>query len=393
MVLVDILSSPFCWGSVVVLALGHFLYQLYIYKRSQSYQQLPVTKQPKDRKNGTWVPMDVSFPKPKPYPNWSITGTKPLPYRPFKHNYFVTMGIRSLDLESWIELDSDWPKYHDRKLARLEQPNAKDLYGVDPVAKEGLQETLEMLLEYLPARYPTLFRRTAVGIDNIHTGEHFDISKDEPVIIITKLLQDDFAIMIEGEDGQYYLKAGSILLAGFWRLKDKLHMPLYKIHTSGEVPHYEAKMQTPMDRFFKRLTPDKSVVRNNYFIQTDEDVAWSHAIGPENSDNIGWFTAENASDPEKLMFRSERQSVRRLPRSGAILFTIRTYFLPVAEIAEEPHVPRRLLNGIKAWDSSVAGYKGLEKYGDVLIPYLEQKAEEQEKNGYLPEKEVANYPY
>lgn len=349
------------------------------------------------REAGTWTPVDIKFPAPPAYEDWSLTETKPLPYRPFKHNYFVTMGIRSFNYDDWIELDSDWLKFHNRKLERLQEPNREDFYGVDPVAEEAALEALELFVDYLPARYPTLFKRTAVGIDIIPTGESFDTTsrplKENPMVIVAKLIQDDIAIMIEGKDGQYYLKAGAVMLAGFWRLKDKLHMPLYKIHTSGEVPEYEEKLQTSMDRFFTKLQPEKGVVRNNYFIQTDDDVAWSHAIGPEDSDEIGWNTAQNATDAEKLMFRSERQSVRRLPRSGGIIFTVRTYFLPIKDIAEEPYIPRRLLNGIKAWNPTVSGYKGLEKYGDCLIPFLEQKAEEQEAAGLLPESEKPNYPY
>lgn len=351
----------------------------------------------KNRAPGTWTPIEMTFPKPDPFPEWSLTDTKPLPYRPFKHNYFVTMGIRSLNFKEWIELDNDWMKFHKRKQERMAQENAEELWAVDPRAEDAAYETLELMVDFLPARYPTLFERTDTGIRIIPTDEVYETTARptpvNPMVIVANLIQDDVAIMIEGDDGQYYLRAGSILLAGFWRLKDKIHMPLYKIHTEGEVPEYKEKLQTPMDRFFTKLTPEKGVCRNNYFIQTDDDVAWSHAIGPEDSDEIGWYTAQSATDPEKLMFRSERQSLRRLPRSGGILFTIRTYFLPVKQIVQEPYVPRRLLNGIKAWNPTVQGYKGLEKYGDCLIPYLEAKAEEQEAKGFLPEDEKANYPF
>jgi hypothetical protein len=33
-----------------------------------------------------------------------------------------------------------------------------------------------------------------------------------------------------------------------------------------------------------------------------------------------------------------RQTLRRLPRSGAILFTIRTYFEPMTKLAQEPYI-------------------------------------------------------
>lgn len=42
--------------------------------------------------------------------------------------------------------------------------------------------------------------------------------------------------MIEGEDGQYYFQAGAICVAGFWRMEDKIGLPLDAIHTNGNVP-------------------------------------------------------------------------------------------------------------------------------------------------------------
>lgn len=37
---------------------------------------------------------------------------------------------------------------------------------------------------------------------------------------------------------------------------------------------------------------------------------------------------------EKVMYRVERQALRRLPKSNAIVFTIRTYQRPLKEVAK-----------------------------------------------------------
>ena len=42
--------------------------------------------------------------------------------------------------------------------------------------------------------------------------------------------------MVEGKDGRYYFQAGAICTAGFWRLKDKIGLPLEEIHLRGNVP-------------------------------------------------------------------------------------------------------------------------------------------------------------
>jgi alpha-1,2-mannosyltransferase len=81
--------------------------------------------------------------------------------------------------------------------------------------------------------------------------------------------------------------------------------------------------------FFRRIKPEAPVLRNNYFIQVDDNLAWSESIGSEDSDGIGWFTAvcawefnsrllhlltmrqEKNKAIESHWFRSERQSLRR----------------------------------------------------------------------------------
>ena len=114
--------------------------------------------------------------------------------------------------------------------------------------------------------------RTETGIENLLTGENFNTEerplKEDPMQICARLVQDDLAIMIEKEDGQYYLLAGAILLAGFWRLEDKLGMGLSEIHTSGDVPGFKEKLERGMLNFFRRVMPDKPVVRVRFLIVT-----------------------------------------------------------------------------------------------------------------------------
>ena len=236
-------------------------------------------------------------------------------------------------------------------------------------------------------------------MNNLFTGECFNIVQqpliEDPMQMAGRMVQDDLAIMFEKEDGQYYLLAGSILLAGFWRLEDKFGMPLSEIHTSGDVPGFKAKLEKGMMSFFRRVQPNGPVLRNNYFIQVDDDLAWSRSIGPEDSEGIGWFTAEKNKAIEHHMFRSERQSLRRLPRTGGVVFTIRTYFHPIIEIAEQPYVPGRLASAIRSWGDDVSRYKGKEKYGEVLLEYLDRKHQEQLKGGLEldQEDEAHSYPF
>jgi len=161
------------------------------------------------------------------------------------------------------------------------------------------------------------------------------------------------------------------------------------------VPGYHDKLRKGMNNFFRRIKPEAPVKRNNYFLQVDEDLAWSYSIGSEDAGEPSWDTAAANRAIEHHYFRSECQSLRRLPRSGGVLFTIRTYFHPITDIAQEDYVPGRLASSIRAWGDDVSKYKGKAKYGDVLLNYLDKKHEEQVANGLdlSREDECRAYPY
>lgn len=352
-----------------------------------------------DRPLGLWPPQDFRRPPASPYPDWDIHKTDPLPYRPFKHGpYYITMGLRTMKWDEWIELDNQFLKFHADKAQRIKERGAK-CCKTAPEAFDGAVELIEEFCDYLPERYPSLFRKTPVGMDNLYTGESFNIVErplaEDPMQMAARMVQDDLAVMFEKPDGQYYLLAGAILLAGFWRLEDKFGMPLSEIHTSGDVPGFKEKLEKGMMNFFRRVQPNAPVLRNNYFFQVDDNLAWSTSIGSEDQKGGGWFTAEKDKPIQHHWFRSERQSLRRLPRSGGVVFTIRTYFHPIIEIANQPYVPGRLASAVRSWGDDVAKYKGRAMYQDVLLKYLDEKHREQVDGGLdlTREEEVVRYPY
>ena len=85
----------------------------------------------------------------------------------------------------------------------------------------------------------------------------------------------------------------------------------------------------------------------------------------------------------------------RLPRSGGIVFTIRTYFHRVTDICREPYVPGRLSSAMRSWGNDVSHYKGKAQYADVVLGYLDAMHQKQIEDGLDLEKEdeVRAYPY
>ena len=81
------------------------------------------------------------------------------------------------------------------------------------------------------------------------------------------------------------------------------------------------------------------------------------------------MTAENAG--ERLIIRSERETLTRLPKTQAILFTIRTYRRPLSDLEAHPEQALRLADAIRALPEDTRAYKGLEGVGQAALSYLD----------------------
>ncbi|KAF4305565.1 hypothetical protein GTA08_BOTSDO06176 [Botryosphaeria dothidea] len=339
-------------------------------------------------------------PLPLPFNDASPTTSAPHPYRPFQHGpNHITMGIRKLDWNDWIEMDANFLPYHATKVAELEKDLPAHVQCADDErTRDACYETLEELVRFLTHRYPKVFWLDGGRLGNEATGEVFSWpagSPTEALVVAAKLVQDDVILMVERDDGQFHLDAGAVCLPGFWRLREKFGLSLDELHFEAGVPHYEQKLRKSMNRFFKSMTPEKAVTRNNFFIQIDDGLHWSHRMGDQNGDEVAsWATADSADlKLEEIYFRSERQTLRRLPRSGALMFTVRTYFEPVTVIAKEPHVPGRLAEAIRQWDETVSVYKGKKHWEHLLLPYLDEQHRLQVENDVLQEHVEREFPY
>lgn len=106
----------------------------------------PVSKfKAPERAPGKWEPVAFKRPAAAPYPEWDIHTTDPIPYRPFRHGpYYITMGLRSMDWDEWIELDNRFPEYHAIKKQRIEERGDKCCMTA-PEAYDAAIELLEEL--------------------------------------------------------------------------------------------------------------------------------------------------------------------------------------------------------------------------------------------------------
>ncbi|MGE0826326.1 MAG: DUF3445 domain-containing protein [Candidatus Binatia bacterium] len=290
-------------------------------------------------------------------------------YDPYKTGRFrLAMGLLPLDFHDWIEPDERMAVELAEK-ARLLAGWHSDVFATLPAAAAGSAEVLELLAAHLPSRFPTLYRREGRTLQNLVTSESWNLDQTELHLLdlAGRLVQEDLCLMQEESRTKTYLLVGaSLCFPTRWRLAEKIGRPLNIIH--APIPGYEEQLASTMDRFFVRLKEDKPVWRVNWGLI--DDPALFQPTGHGRQGHNPNITVENAG--EKLWLRMERQTLRRLPRTRDILFTIRVYVRPLQELVARPERAAELAATIRTMPEPMRLYKSLPPFLEAVLGWLDR---------------------
>jgi hypothetical protein len=169
----------------------------------------------------------------------------------------------------------------------------------------------------------------------------------------------------EGEE-VYRLLGAAVAWPSDWHPAEKIGLPLRALH--APIAGYEEQLATGVDRFMETLRPGPIYGRCNWFIAATGERRWLPDRPP--AEAFAHVTPDNAAST--LFVRSERQTLRRLPQTGAILFAIGIYVetlgsLSPANIAMLGRAVQHLLNG-------EGDRRGAPAYADSLIAFAERNA-------------------
>ncbi len=153
------------------------------------------------------------------------------------------------------------------------------------------------------------------------------------------------------------LVAGLVCTPSYWRLPSRLGRPIGAIH--APVPGLNEALGARIDDFFERLPAGRVFARSNWFVHGSRLLA-----------QFAEEDREPLDAPERLWLRCEWQTLRRLPASGAILFTIQALTAPATLLAERPALGRRLIAAAEALPRAVRRLRRVDDYLPVLRALL-----------------------
>lgn len=257
------------------------------------------------------------------------------------------VGARVLDLTKWIEINSEYDVDLAQKRNLLSGKHDEVFVSL-PLGDGGSREVLELLGEHLPRIFPERWAGKVTVDKNLH-----------PLEAASLLVQEDLCVMSQvGRD--WILSAASLCFPSRWDVRDKIGRNLLGIH--GPVPHYEETIGTATQNIFDKLTVERPVWRVNWTVMDSGELHQPTAVrSPDameiNSSNIAL----------ELYFRRERQTLRKLPNSGDILFTIRTYSNTFAQVVQEfPDFQKHIGTTIASSTPQLINYKGWAKIFNEL---------------------------
>jgi hypothetical protein len=233
----------------------------------------------------------------------------------------------------------------------------------DPAArKDPLFETANPLV-WAEADGSRPGQQELAGLVARVTGRSTDHPAYPPLYAAARVVADDLCLM-ERRNGAWRLTALSLSAGSFFAADEVIGRSLAELH--GPVPGFETGLLGRVARIFDSLSDDAIVERRNWSVVSAPDL---HLPDPAPM-RAAIATINPAQAADVVRVRSERQTLRRLPKTGGIVFTIRVWITPLAEIAADPV---RLAAFAHAWRTARAdfrAYKRLDLYDHLIDAVL-----------------------
>jgi hypothetical protein len=305
----------------------------------------------------------------------------------------MSMGLKRLEESNWLTIDTFYHTEHTLRANMLNFSRSNVLQCL-PGTETACQEVLDLVTSFLSRRFPehfTINHSTSVIFNHL-AKESLTIGTlcPNPLEAAARLAMEDFNILVKDPDtGEYRLMASATLFPAGWQLQERIGTSMANLHSP--VPGWQSKLGAAVNRYltfymlmlilltcnryFDHLSPRTCMERYNLFIQTTTELFQDEPEAPSAS--------ASTLRPEDITVRRERQTFTRLEKSGAVLFTVRTYMQPLTDLAGEEVAG--LLSQIRGWEGEMGTYKGQPHWGTVVEGWCESRLSQQLMHLSLPE--------
>ncbi|MDD9921053.1 MAG: DUF3445 domain-containing protein [Boseongicola sp.] len=227
-------------------------------------------------------------------------------------------GIQPLEVTDWLTRDDAFAgqmALRDKLL--INQPNL--VHAMCPGSEAAAEECLSLVLAHLADDDGYQIGKNEVVRPD---GIPVPIDMDQPLLTAGRLVQEDFCVLEKSGD-EHVLTAAVLCFPAGWTLSEKIGRPLVRIHVP--VEDYDEAIAKRVQRLFDAIRVEQPLRRANALLY----------------DNPALFTPRRESEGERHInpsgnyLRSEKQTLRRLPETDAVVFGIHTYLVELDSLTAE----------------------------------------------------------
>jgi hypothetical protein len=304
----------------------------------------------------------------------------PFPFDQDSYAYSVniephTPGPRGSATEFAIDIDEHYLSEMNERTLVLEG---------DPLRCQSLPhmmtaewDLLELLMTSMATDYPEHFTLSREG--NSWHWVNRPLGKEQsfvfgdattlpcgPMEYIGRQCQGDFCLL-DQRDGNLWMDAGLVTTQADWSLDFDLGMNFIEWHGPVPLAHQLGVFERAL-KFLLNLQQARPVRRLNWTMTVNPRLDTSPEAYPHWGSDRAQVNADNAGD--KLFLRVELQALWRLPRSNAIVFSIRCYLLKLSDLVTVPGWGQRLHRVLKSMPTELVDYKGLARFRGAAVAWL-----------------------
>lgn len=179
---------------------------------------------------------------------------------------------------------------------------------------------------------------------------------------------EDLCIMVQDAPGEAFrLGAAAVAFPTDWRLAEKIGRPLHEVHEP--IHGYAEQLSTSVDKFMDGLQSFNIFGRTNAFVVAADNLRYLPELPA--AERFSHVTAENAG--QTLFVRCEREALRRLPNSRAIVFTIGIYRTPLGQLSDA--AVARIAQSLEGFAEGELDRRATPHYAAALAGYAARRAQ------------------
>ncbi len=232
-----------------------------------------------------------------------------LPFKPWMQDKTRKLpGIQPVRAGEWLLRDEAFAAQMALRDRLISRRRAK-VFKAGKASHAAQDELLALVLAALDAGYE-------IGEDRVKRpdGVVVVLGAQPPILTAARLVQEDLLLLDMSTEP--VLNAAVLCFPASWTLAEKFGGGLVDIH--GYVDEYTDEMAARVQRMFAAIRPEQPLWRANFLRYENADLFQPRKVGEARPKPVeqGGFV------------RVERQTLRKLPLSGAVVFGIHTYVVP-----------------------------------------------------------------